>query len=256
MKHLFLAIALLFSAHFARSAPIGAVVQTWHHDPQTNMVTVTIVNTSQKDITAFNLSLKITYQGSVSQYQWMHDLLNNAVFLDRFKGTAGEQRLREAVGEGSIAVGAGYNEKISVNPDFKDFEAVLDVIAFSDKTVETTNAAAMQRFVEQRKATAASIQKADEIIGRVLADATITSPHVTAATEVQKHLDAWKATTHYDALDLSEAELVGIVRDLKNTSAAKGSRNETEYLQGYIAAKEKERLVWTDQAQLVTGGRP
>jgi hypothetical protein len=251
MKHILLAVALLFSAHLARSAPIGAVVQTWHHDPQTNVVTVTIVNTSQKDITAFNLSLKITYQGSVSQYQWLRDLLNSAVLLERFKGTPDEQSIRQQVGPVAIPVGGSYDEKIPVQPDFKDFEAVLDVVAFSDKTAEATNAAALGRLVAQRKATALSIQKADEIIGGVLADSTVTNPHGEAATQVQKRLDAWKATVHYDVIDMDEGELIGIVRDLKNAPASRGNSSEAEYLKTYVAMKEKERATWADQAQLV-----
>jgi hypothetical protein len=43
------------------SPPIGAVVQTWHYDPQANTVTVRVVNTSEKDITAFNLSITETF---------------------------------------------------------------------------------------------------------------------------------------------------------------------------------------------------
>src|SRR6267378_1548027 len=128
MKHIFLAVALLLSANLARSAPIGAVVQTWHFDPHTSTVTVTIVNTSQKDITAFNLSLKITYQSGVSEYQLSRDLLNNAVFLERYKGTPNEQSIRQQVGPVAIPVGGSYDEKIPVQPDFKDFEAVLDVV--------------------------------------------------------------------------------------------------------------------------------
>jgi hypothetical protein len=256
MKHIFLAIALLLSSHVARSAPIGAVVQTWHHDPQTNLVTVTIVNTSQKDITAFNLSLKITYQSGVSQYQWLRDLLNNAVFLERYKGTPNEQSIRQQLGPVAFPAGGSYDEKIPVQPDFKDFEAVLDVVAFSDKTAEATNATALGRLVAQRKATALSIQKAVEIIDGVLADSTVTNPHGEAATKVQKRLDAWKATVHYDVVDMDEGELIGMVRDLKNVPAVRGSRSETDYLKTYIDMKEKERATWADQAQLVTGRQP
>src|SRR5258708_23497480 len=116
MKQIFLGFALLFSAHFARSAPIGAVVQTWHFDSQTSTVTVTIVNTSQKDITAFNLSLKITYQSGVSEYQLSRDLLNNAVLLERDKGTPNEQSIRQQLGPVAIPVRGSYDEEIPVPP--------------------------------------------------------------------------------------------------------------------------------------------
>ncbi len=52
-------IAFVFTVR--ASPPIGAVVQTWHYDPQANIVTLKIVNTSHKDITAFNIAIKETY---------------------------------------------------------------------------------------------------------------------------------------------------------------------------------------------------
>src|SRR5216683_75898 len=62
LKRLPYLIALLFLAVTVRaSPPMGAVVQTWHYDPQSSAVTVSIVNTSHKDITAYNISIKETY---------------------------------------------------------------------------------------------------------------------------------------------------------------------------------------------------
>jgi hypothetical protein len=255
-KTIGLVLLLLFSVcAFAvrplRASPlIGAVVQTWHYDSQTHVVTVRILNTSQKDITAFNLSLKITGQNGVSQYQWSRDLINTAVVLERFKGTASEQALRQERGDGKIPIGGSYDEKIPVQPGLTDFEAVLDVVAFSDKTAEATNTAALQRLIDQRKAIALSIQKADEIVRSVISDSTVTTPHVAATVQVQKLLDAWKAKPHYDTLDMNEAELVGIVQELKQTPPA----TATEHLKAYIDIKEKERATWTDQAQLVKIG--
>ena len=42
--------------------------------------------------------------------------------------------------------------KIPITPNLKDFEAVIDVVAFSDKTAEAANTAALQRLIDQRKA--------------------------------------------------------------------------------------------------------
>jgi hypothetical protein len=229
------------------SPPTGAAIQTWHYDPQTNVVTVRILNTSKRDITAFNLSLKITYPSGVSEYEWRRDLLNNAVILDRFKGTPNEQQVVKAFGnKASIPIGGSYDDQIPVQVGLKGFEAVLDVVAYSDKTVEATNTVALLALIEQRKATAASIQTANEIIRNVAGDSTVTAPHVIAAERVQKLLDAWKATPHYDVLDMSSSQLSSIVHDLKQTPP--------DQLQAYIAAKEKERATWADQAQLLKIG--
>jgi len=93
---------------------------------------------------------------------------------------------------------------------------------------------------------ALSIQKANEIVRSVISGPTVTAPHVAASTQVQKLLDAWRATPHYDTLDMIEAELVGIAHELKQTPP--------ERLKTYMDLKEKERVTWIGQAQLVKIG--
>ncbi len=246
-------LVLLFSAQVTRSGPLGAEVQTWHYDPQTHIVTVRIVNTSQKEITAFNLSLEVTIPGLVSRYQVMHDFLGAATVLDRFKGTPYEQHLIARGHQASLAVGGSYDEKVPVQPGFKDFKVVLDVVAFADKTAEATNPAALQRLIQQRTAMATSIQKANELIAAAIADSTDMNPHATASSRVQKMLSAWKATTHYDVIDMNEGELLGIIQHLNQVPSFKGDLSETEYLQTYMAMKAKEQAMWRDQAQLIGG---
>ena len=55
------ALLFLLAVPLRGSPQIGAQVQTWNYDPRTNMVTLEIVNTSHKDITAFNITIKETY---------------------------------------------------------------------------------------------------------------------------------------------------------------------------------------------------
>jgi len=61
IRSLMYGLVLIFaSVASAQSPPIGAVVQTWHYDPTTNQVTLTIANMSHKDITAYNITIKET----------------------------------------------------------------------------------------------------------------------------------------------------------------------------------------------------
>jgi hypothetical protein len=76
-----IALALGASALLHASPPIGAVVQTWHYDPLTNMVTLKIVNTSHKDITAFNIAIKETYaNGRVEEHEMLEELVGKIAF--------------------------------------------------------------------------------------------------------------------------------------------------------------------------------
>jgi hypothetical protein len=131
MKHLFVLVVLLFSAHMARSAPVtGAAVQTWHYDPQTNMVTLQIVNTSHKDITGYNIALKETYaDGHVRNHEFMSDFVGTIKFLEDVKGTADEARIRKEMGDGLFHPGEVREELIGVEPGLKDLQAVVDVVA-------------------------------------------------------------------------------------------------------------------------------
>src|SRR6266404_2314101 len=71
---LVLSVFALGASSLRASPPIGAVVQTWHYDPQSNAVTATIVNTSQKDITGYNITLKETYaNGGVRNHEMLFD---------------------------------------------------------------------------------------------------------------------------------------------------------------------------------------
>ena len=246
------------SIGWAQSPPIvGAAIQTWHLDSidsttnsKMNIVTVRIVNTGKKDITAFNLSVTATYPTGPSKYQYSRDLVNTTVVLERYKGTAFGQNFMRENGDGRIPVGGFRDEQIGVLDGLTDFNAVLDVVAYADKTAEATSDEAFQRLVDQRKAAAAAIQKADEILRDVASDPTVTTPHAVAADKVQKFMDAWRAKPHSGNPDISLAQLTVIVHELQRTPAG----TPKESLNTLIDEKEKERAIWVDQAQLVRIG--
>jgi len=74
------ALALGASTSLHASPPNGAVVQTWSYDPRTNTVTLKIVNTSHKDITAFNIAIKETYaNGHVEEHEMLEELVGKIV---------------------------------------------------------------------------------------------------------------------------------------------------------------------------------
>jgi hypothetical protein len=83
---------ILFSALYAiaslpPSQPLGAVVQTWHYDPVANLVTLQIVNTSHKDITAFNIAIKETYaDGRVEQHEMLEDFVGKILAAKELQG--------------------------------------------------------------------------------------------------------------------------------------------------------------------------
>jgi hypothetical protein len=248
MRRLFQAVfALLLLVSFARSAPTitGAAVQTWHYDPQSHLITVRILNTSDKDITALGIAANFTFTDKAGQDQVSHvillpDFLVQKVLLDMVRGTSEEDKLRAQLGPEVLPAGGTYEEKTGVPPGgFKDFSATIEVVVYADKTAEATNPDALQALIDTRKRRAAAIQKAQEIMAA-------HPDRLEAAAEAQKALDTWRATSPHRS-DMDETEFHNIVAQLK----------QNPNLKELQARKERERAFWTDEASIVqTGGKP
>jgi flagellar biosynthesis GTPase FlhF len=220
-------LVLLVCSYPARSASITDVVlQQWRYDPQSQTVFVPVVNNSQKAVTAFNLSLKVTSGGTVSQYQSGRDFLSSGLLEQRFKDAP-----KGAFGTVDTPAGGTYEEKLAVPSDFQNISIVLDMVAFSDRTAEATNVPALDRLIQTRKAIAASIEKVNG----------------DDAQEVHRVKENWKAQEH-TAQTEDEAQYTIIEHELKQTPA--------ESQKDYWAMKQKERAVWLEQSQLrLVGGR-
>src|SRR6201987_179149 len=207
MRVPFLLFVSLISAGVARSHPLsGAVVQTWNYDPQSRLITIRILNTSDKDITALGVAANFTFTDKAGQDQVSHvillpDFLVQKVSLDRVRGTPEEERLLS--GPEVLPAGGTYEEKTGVPPGFKDFSATIDVVVYADKTAETTNPHALQVLINARKGRAAAIQKAQHIMAEY-------PDRLEAAAEAQKALDAWRVSSP-DHADMSETEFRDII---------------------------------------------
>ncbi len=250
---LVLSVFALGASSLRASPPIGAVVQTWHYDPQSNAVTATIVNTSQKDITGYNITLKETYaNGGVRNHEMLFDYVGRIVLVQEAKGTVDEALFRQQFGDGLFHPGESKNEIFGVQPGLKDFVAVVDVVAYTDQTAETTNSDGLQRLLAHRKAVVASTRAANEIIKAALADPNDADPIATAATKLQQRITVWNSQQH-TTLDLEAGEMRGVVAELKAISAR--STNKRDALQQYVARENARVATLSPHAELKTGDR-
>jgi hypothetical protein len=239
-----------------RSAPVtGAVVQTWHYDPQTNEVTATVVNTSHKDITAFNIAIKETYaDGHVRSHELLEELAGRAAFVEEFKGTVDEANIRKQFGDGLFHPGERRNEIIGVQPSLQNFEAVVDVVAYTDQTAEATNNDALQRLLEERKASLASTQLANDIIKAALADPNDADPAATAVKGIQDRITVWKAQQH-TTVDFDPGVAKGVVEELKAISS-RPSTDKRNALTQYLTKSEKRLATFSPHAELRKSSSP
>ena len=159
-RKIILPLALILLAvsagSWAQSPPIvGAVIQTSHYDPQTKTMTIRILNTSRKEITAYNLSLTLTYaDGTSSHGEGGPDFMNLIV-----NGLPGR-----------FAAGTTHDEVTPEPKDVADIKAVLDVVIYADQTAEVQNERAFKQFVAMRQARVLAQQKVNEVINQAFAD--------------------------------------------------------------------------------------
>jgi hypothetical protein len=234
-----IALALGASTSLHASPLIGAVVQTWHYDPATNMVTLKIVNISHKDITAFNIAIKETYaDGRVEEHEMLEELIGKILRAKELQGdtSRGAESFRSIYGDGGFHPGEVREERLPVQSGLTDYQAVVDVVTYMDGTADATNNDALGRIIDERQATVASQKMATEIIQAALADPNDPDPSMTAAKKIQDRATVWKAQQH-TKLDLDTVLLESIANELKTASR---SVNKRDVLKQIVDREEAE----------------
>jgi hypothetical protein len=222
----------------ARPAPIsGATVQTLFHTPSENQMTLRVTNTSTKNITGYILSIHgLTGDGKRTDFHSIYDFLANQMFVARFEGTGNEDYYSKQVGPPFLAPNQNYDE-ISAMPataNYEDISVLITAIAYDDKSAEAISPEALEPLITTRRAEAAAIQKANEIIA--------ANPDPQAA--IKKIKDLRDVSSKSARLELNAHTLDMIAEDLQDNPD----------LKAYQARRERERAVWADQAQLKLGG--
>jgi hypothetical protein len=247
-------VFLFASASRAQAPPIGAAVQTWHYDTKTNSVILKIVNTSHKDITAFNIAIKETLaDGRVDTSEMLEDLVGKIIAAKELQGdtSRGAETFRKLYGDGAFHPGEVHDEIVGVQPGFQTIEAVVDVVTYVDGTAEATNNDALGRIIDERQATVASEKIIIEAIQTALADANDPDPSMTAARKIQDRATVWKAQQH-TKLDLDTVLLESIANELKNASRSANKRDALKQ----IVDREEARMsaLSVHAAPVKTGG--
>jgi hypothetical protein len=248
-----IALALGASTSLHALPSIGAVVQTWHYDPATNMVTLKIVNVSHKDITAFNIAIKETYaDGHVEEHEMLEELVGKILAAKELQGdhSRGAEAFRNMYGDGALHPGEVHDELMGVQPGLNKVEAVVDVVTFIDGTAQSNNKDALGRIVEERQATVDSQKIATEIIQAALADPNDPDPSMTAAKKIQDRATVWNAQQH-TKLDLDTVLLESIANELKTASR---SVNKRDALQQIVNREQARSSVLSVHAAVKAGG--
>jgi hypothetical protein len=215
-------------------------------------VTLKIVNISHKDITAFNIAIKETYaNGRVGEHEMLEELVGKILAAKELQRTAQEESFRKQFGDGAFHPGEVRDEKLPVQPELTNYQAVIDIVTYIDGTVEATNNAALERIVDERKAAVASKKIATEIIKTALADPNDTDPSMTAARKIQDQATVWRRS--HTKMDLDPVVLESIANELKTVSSRNVNKRDT--LKQLVDREEAEISMLSVHAAVVTSQR-
>lgn len=136
---------------------------TWSYDQTKKILTVHVQNLSDREISAYGLSVTVKYGDGSQQTNEITD-----DYLPLMASVAITPDLTQKYGDGSFAPGAIHDE-IILNPapkDVADVKAHVDVIAYTDGTAWVANEKSFKQIVAHRKAEVLAFQKASTVVAQ------------------------------------------------------------------------------------------
>ncbi len=227
------------TAQVNSAAKVGAAVENIRLEDSSKVAFIRIVNNSGKDITAFNLSVDVTFKNDkASHFEHMTDFLPGI--------TSGG---REALHPGNsyeVRIDAPAGELLSAN-------AKLDVVAYADLSADVDkNQDALVRLVASRKSDALAQERSAEIINAAAADTVSPDPVGLAIRQLRQIADQIKGK---QSSEISETKLGTIISDLENRSAQAAFERkrtgvevweqhstEVAFLKGYASRRNQDAV--------------
>lgn len=228
----YLAMAVLSLAFALRAGPPANILHSWDIDAAKNTVTLHLINTTGKDITAYNIKIRETYGPHTVEHEISRDTVALMFNIQDLAGTEAGERLQKQFGNGTFASGTNTDEVVHVQPGLTDFSATVDAVIYADKTVETSNPEALKRLLDARASFASTILAGNGIIQRAIANPDDPNPAETALKQIQaleSHHQGNAGALHELSEDLKRAESVILQ-----------GQSVRDYLTGYVA-KRNER---------------
>ena len=219
----------------------GAVVTTWKYDPDSKNVTLKIQNISGKIITAYSVSITMTYaDGSThalpdgrASSERMEESLPSLIYMELAKGTRDEEGMRD--GDRTFAAGSTRYDVVPQTRDVSNVKAVVDVVIYADCTADVQNERAFRQIMAMRKAQLLGIERVNEVMKQVV-DSGLEHP-TNAVVEELTRLDLAEAGKPQDPENPNQdMELRNAISNLRNAQQASRAMKltEREYLQKLI----------------------
>lgn len=210
-----------------RPGPVGAIATVEKLDRQTNTALIRVLNTSQKDIAAFSVSIDAVYaDGKKVHSEKMFDY--GPLVIER-NGALHPNQVNEQAAAWTIIPG---------NP-LKEVEAQVVTIVYADRTADVRDEEAYQRIVDHRTQFARTLQKSAEILSNSLANTAAQHPAMNAASDMRSLLQQ-KPSSSSGQIDKT---FLGVLINELQSAQEEASRlgvTEREYLNRRLTKLQRD----------------
>lgn len=247
MRHLAAACMLLaFPSGAAAGPPRGATIRDARLNSNGNSATIRIVNSSNKDISAYVISVNVGYANGETNYsELLVDLLPLMM-------TKLEESAASSLRDGAFRAGETRSEVAAFKADPRNPAARVDAdvvaVVYSDQTAEAQSEGALSRIVAVGNGIALARRESADIINRSLGDAEEAHPSAAAAAGVRKLL-LHEKKEHSGEL---QTELLAILDDLQRAPdiSLQSGTSERDYLSQYAASAAQRATIALAHARI------
>jgi hypothetical protein len=168
----------------------GPVAVTWSYYPQPKSLVLHLVNTSGKNITSYNISVKNKYTDGTHDdpccLQHQYNMLNRQIEIETAKDPVAQEGRERELGDGVMFAGVTRDVVLHETKDVSDVEAVADVVFYSDATFDEQNVDAFRLMLAQRQRRLLTIKKVISAIDGALANKADDHPSAAVLAELTK----------------------------------------------------------------------
>jgi hypothetical protein len=240
-------LAMLCLTHFgiSQEAPktiSGATVDSVNYDPATGVAQIVVRNSSGKEISAINLTITTKLpDGSLDHTQ---------VTIDFLPSTIAEESFGLVPPPNSTVIQPGNTHVEDVHVGTVNGQkptsvgAVVDMVAFMDRTAEAANKDALDRLVSDRKAMGTALLDAAGVVRKHLQATGEQNPEENSRLEVQQH--------QKNSQSAGRVAYDSVLEDIKNAkrASAQGSDRGRERLDNATKARERQGRLYLTHAVL------
>ncbi len=236
LNAVWLVVALLVPMLHAQRQETGLIIQSWKYDPETKRLALKLVNSSGKDIIAYNISdsdCSRDYYGRPNPPGGhLEDALGSLIIAQM----SGKEPDKDKLASGATRTLILGAKDISV-------KAVVDLVVYADATAEVLNEHAFSQVVAIRTGQLMAMQKVSETTHRVLEDATITNPGAAAVEKLKRELVEAKKLNNPEVAEGNRAVgLQSAIVDLERYQQLKffsKKGTERDHLKEYVEDLDK-----------------